>query len=889
MKPLKPLSCFLLFAFCFLPFSLLAQVNFGSRGTDFWVTCGKNTNYEANAIQFQIRIVACEEDANVHFSFTNYPLPTDLFVRAGQAHTHTFSASERLAVYNTGTGVSDLSLHVTSDKPIVVYVFNGGEFTADATNILPTPSLGTDYYAISYYPSGTYTPVLLTSWPFDAYSVIATQDNTQIHHNGNFVTTLNTGQVYYRSTFPVANIDMTGSHITADKPVAFFAMCEGVFIPKNVSAGEFLYQQIPPVHAWGTKVFVPNTVKEIERVRIIASQDGTNITKSTGTIKTEAGGKNKLTDLRAGEFVELEISMGVASGCFIEANHPIGVCSYLMGAYSDAGNKYKNLYGDPAQAWIAPVEQMVKSAFVAPFTINEVVGAWRWPYDHFAMIITPTASKNNTRVTIGNGQPTNLTGSAWLDNPQSKMSYYNMRLENKTASYLFTNNAGLFVMGYGLAEAEAYYYLAASAMRILDAFFYVNDIHFQEISDPICDQPVRFKAEIRDPMSPNPGYLKWYIDGVEEIAARDQIEWEKTFTGGKYVIKMEVVMSTGEVKIRETDITVESPVLNQPDNISVCTGETVPDIIFTGTDLSTIVWNAPNGTSIGMPANSGQGDIRSFTATNSTHETIIVTVTVTPENSVGCNGKAEIFTITVFSKDAMHIDLGKDTMICWIDSLLLGSPHPAVTSYHWQDGSTGATYTVYQQAGNYWLMVEGQCGSGSDTINISYLVDAAVNLGHDTTYCNGDEISIKLDVTNPYASYLWQDGSDSPIYIIEKAGTYSVVVSNACMSVTDEIVIEEIDCKLEFNIPNIFTPNGDGLNDTFGPEFIPVENVKKFQMYIYNRWGRMVFSTESYETLWDGNNSNGSPCPAGIYYSVIYFTDMMGKEYQRQVSITLMR
>jgi gliding motility-associated-like protein len=167
-----------------------------------------------------------------------------------------------------------------------------------------------------------------------------------------------------------------------------------------------------------------------------------------------------------------------------------------------------------------------------------------------------------------------------------------------------------------------------------------------------------------------------------------------------------------------------------------------------------------------------------------------------------------------------------------------------------------------------------------------------VDIGNDTAFCKGDEIHIPLDVTNSHASYLWQpSGSTSPVYVIEEAGVYSVEVSNACTSVKKEITIDEIDCSFDFKIPNIFTPNGDGINELFAPEFIPLENLGDFQMYVYDRWGRMVFSTESYQTLWDGANSHGKPYAEGVYYYYLYFTHkiLKDREYKYQGTVTLIR
>ena len=964
--------CLLLSAFCFSP--LHAQTNFGSRGTEFWLVFGYNTT-ECN---LQIRVVGGEEETKGQFYYPAMGIPVNFTVPAGQAYTHFLSTMEKGSVSIGGAGISNHSVRITTDKPVMAYVLNQSSLTTGATYLLPTPALGEEYYHISYGPP----PVHFYDHLIDAYSVIATQDNTQVHHNKILVATLNTGEVYTRATTSVPNEnDLTGSHITANKPIALFNVCPGGGIPNGYQAIDRVFEQIAPVRAWGKKFFFPGTHTGVDRVRIVASQDSTNImTLQTATIISGTGGQPDGKNLRAGQFIEIEVREK-QGGCYIEADKPVGVSAFLVGAWYLVEKAPGNVpveYSDPGQAWVPPLEQDVTAALLAPFI------AKKSPFEHYAIIITPTDTRMNTRVKIGNNSEQPVTTS-WRRNDASGMSFYNMRLTEEQDSYLFTNPAGLVVMGYGIAATESYFYLLSSAARIIDALFYVNDIHFQEIPDLFCEQPLHFRAEINGRINnTSAGYIKWYINNVEQKDLENKLTWEKFFESGSFQIKMEVRMDNGEIKVRETTITIEKPELTQPKNltfcagdttgvisftgididacnwtapngtriglpaekgtgnipsfiavnerdfsdsvsvtvtpvsprgcigepktftvtvisiplldivqdISLCAGDTTPVISFTGANISTVTWVADGGTAIGLPSESGTGNIPSFTTSNNGEEPLLVTITVMPESSGDCTGQLRTFTITVYATNTVHVDLGKDTAICWMDSLRLNDGHPAsnITSYRWQDESTGATYTVYQEGGEYWLIVKGACNSqDGDTINISYLTDIVINLGQDTTYCNTDVIHIELDVTNPNASYLWQDGSTSPLFIIEEAGTYSVEVSNACMSVTKEVVIKEMGCTVEINIPNIFTPNGDGLNDLFGVEFIPVENVKEFQMYIYNRWGRLVFSTENCETLWDGNNGKGAPCPAGIYYSAIRFIDILGKEYQYHISLTLLR
>ncbi|MBM3403956.1 MAG: gliding motility-associated C-terminal domain-containing protein [Bacteroidetes bacterium] len=89
-------------------------------------------------------------------------------------------------------------------------------------------------------------------------------------------------------------------------------------------------------------------------------------------------------------------------------------------------------------------------------------------------------------------------------------------------------------------------------------------------------------------------------------------------------------------------------------------------------------------------------------------------------------------------------------------------------------------------------------------------------------------------------------------------------------------------------IPNAFTPNGDGLNDYFRILGLPPENITRFNLEIYNRWGESVFQTHQIDQAWDGQH-NGKACPAGVYAWVIYYEDGKKAKVTNRGTITLIR
>jgi gliding motility-associated-like protein len=142
------------------------------------------------------------------------------------------------------------------------------------------------------------------------------------------------------------------------------------------------------------------------------------------------------------------------------------------------------------------------------------------------------------------------------------------------------------------------------------------------------------------------------------------------------------------------------------------------------------------------------------------------------------------------------------------------------------------------------------------------------SLGPDRDLCYTD--SNHLFAGN-YNSYLWNTGSTTPDILIKKAGEYWLIVTNEydCAN-ADTINIIPRFCN-NLNIPNVFSPNDDHINDTW------VINALKFfvnpTVAIFDRWGRQVFQSRGYASPWDGTY-NRSKVPMGTYYYVIYLPEV---------------
>ncbi|MBL7920111.1 MAG: gliding motility-associated C-terminal domain-containing protein [Bacteroidia bacterium] len=131
--------------------------------------------------------------------------------------------------------------------------------------------------------------------------------------------------------------------------------------------------------------------------------------------------------------------------------------------------------------------------------------------------------------------------------------------------------------------------------------------------------------------------------------------------------------------------------------------------------------------------------------------------------------------------------------------------------------------------------------------------------------------------------------SISPVTTFTNAGTYTVtmyVVKGTCIDTVRKVITVELPSELE--VPNVFTPNGDGNNDTF---FLKVQNVTDIHVYIFDRWGNQVYETTSTtgNITWDGKTASGKDIPPGTYFYTMKATGKDGTEYDKKGNISIFR
>ncbi|HLF65377.1 MAG TPA: gliding motility-associated C-terminal domain-containing protein, partial [Saprospiraceae bacterium] len=236
-------------------------------------------------------------------------------------------------------------------------------------------------------------------------------------------------------------------------------------------------------------------------------------------------------------------------------------------------------------------------------------------------------------------------------------------------------------------------------------------------------------------------------------------------------------------------------------------------------------------------------------------------------------GSAADSIVVGYKSAPLPFDLGEDVVLCLGESIVLNAPVTA-DILTWQDGSHGTSF-IADKDQIYSLVISNDCGEVSDEVDVSFdTQEPLVDLGGDISLCP-DETLI-LDVTQGFAAdYLWSTGSTLSTLLISQPDVYTVTVSTECYSVEDEISIAEEDCASEIFVPNIFSPNGNNINDEWvvlinDPSIVGVE------CRIFDRWGDVVYESKEAPIVWDGA-FNGKNVLPGVYVYMILLVGSNGE------------
>ena len=287
-------------------------------------------SYDAQHAQYAVVVSNTDKDATADVTLTQ---PDGLTIAAAvpPMSLHKFELPATWSL--DGTSLGQNSFKISASRPIVVYQFNPLSntvevFSNDASVLLPAPTLGEEYYVVSYGQLGTqfrsfFTVVAAANDPVEVTFTVTTKTLA-----GDGIPSLNAGDSHTMSLLPgelinvesdIEDGDLSGTHIEATGKIAVFGGHEAANM-RGACCADHLEQQLTPVNAWGTQYLLSKAwprMNESDYVRIIASQNDTQVALTPGV--------DAVPLLAAGEHYTFKTTEHV----FVTSDKPIMVAHYL--------------------------------------------------------------------------------------------------------------------------------------------------------------------------------------------------------------------------------------------------------------------------------------------------------------------------------------------------------------------------------------------------------------------------------------------------------------------------------------------------------------------------------------------------------------------------------
>jgi gliding motility-associated-like protein len=315
---------------------------------------------------------------------------------------------------------------------------------------------------------------------------------------------------------------------------------------------------------------------------------------------------------------------------------------------------------------------------------------------------------------------------------------------------------------------------------------------------------------------------------------------------------------------------------------------------------TTGVWSS-NGTGKFSPAINQLNAQYIFSAQDKTAGSVVLTLSSTSKDD--CNIATSTTTVTF--QPLPTAVAGPNQDVCNQDvSVQLNGTATNQSSVSWVTSGSGSfspsatvTNPLYFpssadiQNGSVTLTFQANstvCSNASSQMTITFTPPPTVNAGKVVYVIKGNPTVLYPQVSESNVQYLWtpnvnlnSDTIKNPTITLNQDMTYTLKVTDirGCVS-EDQVLIKVV---LPISPPNTFTPNGDGINDTW---VIPdLERYPGVTVDIFTRYGQKVYHSDGYGTPWDGT-ANGQPLPVGVYY---YLIDTRYKDEKVAGYITIIR
>jgi len=266
------------------------------------------------------------------------------------------------------------------------------------------------------------------------------------------------------------------------------------------------------------------------------------------------------------------------------------------------------------------------------------------------------------------------------------------------------------------------------------------------------------------------------------------------------------------------------------------------------------------------------------------------TYSVTVTSGQSCTASDEI-TVVFYPRSQITVS-PSDSILCQGDSLLVtvtGSNDIRWYPDTWLSDPAGNSVIIKPYTSVLYTVLGRNEYNCFDTafVNITANELPRIELGTDVVLCNNTSYILRGESSD--YTYLWQDGSTNSTFTVTEPGTYWLQANNSGCIRSDTIHVFQ--CT-EIYVPNAFTPDNNLLNDYFFAVPSDTFMLAYFHLYIFDRWGGIVFQSNSIYEKWDGKFKDVN-CAEGIYgWKMIYAVkgiDGVEIDFGKQGSVTLIR
>ena len=277
--------------------------------------------------------------------------------------------------------------------------------------------------------------------------------------------------------------------------------------------------------------------------------------------------------------------------------------------------------------------------------------------------------------------------------------------------------------------------------------------------------------------------------------------------------------------------------------------------------------------------------------------------TVSKLNPNGCQvSQSDGVEIKVVVKPVAPLVSANKLLFCDGDSVELKATSNSKLQW-FRDGAninqTGSNY-VAKQSGTYAAIAvnDAGCRSPFSESIILKMVDLPVtpilSINGTVQFCKDEFRVLKVNVPSNMTVRWFKNGAlinnyDRDTLRVNAAADFTVKFenTNGCLSLVSNKITTQIVCNSTgIYIPDIFTPNGDGINDLVKPVCVGIKTFKYFK--VYNRWGNILFETTDASKGWDGK-FRGQVQPADSYIWLVEGVDTNGKEIRKTGTLNLIK